>query len=242
MQGKIKILVYLALWQRPRITEICFMGLNRLRRHPEFDIQVLAVASEPDMLPLCEKYNVHVVTHDNLPLGRKKNFGLQAAKSFEFDYLLEIGSDTLVLSELLDEYKKAFIGTEHFFGIGDCAFIDSESQSCRRVGGASTYGGGRMISRAALEKLNWNIWPDTQSKGLDNASVFKLATKGGFFYQQLKPGSVPLVVDLKSEVNIWPFNHLLGVAYDVEKILERLSNEEVEAIKELWASYAECAP
>jgi hypothetical protein len=240
MQGRIKILVYLALWQRPKITEICFKGLNRLRQHPDFDIQVLAVASESDMLPLCEKYDVHVVTHDNLPLGRKKNFGLQAARSFEFDYLLEIGSDTLILNDLLDGYK-AFIGTHHFFGIGDCAFIDSETQACRRVGGASTYGGGRMISRVALEKMNWNIWPDDRNKGLDNASVFNIARIGGFFYQQLKPGSVPLVVDIKSDVNIWPFNHLLGVPYDVEKILEKLSNEEVEAIKEIWTSYAECA-
>src|SRR5688572_25004201 len=141
MPTKIKLLVYLALWKRPRITELCFMGLNRLRQHPDFDIQVLAVASEPEMLPLCEKYNVHVVTHTNLPLGKKKNFGLQAARSFKFDYLLEIGSDTLVLNELLDKYKKDFIGVHHFFGIGDCAFIDSETQSCRRVGGASTYGG-----------------------------------------------------------------------------------------------------
>lgn len=240
MQGKTKILVFLALWKRPRITELCFKGLNRLRQHPNFDIQVLAVASEPEMLPLCEKYNVHAVTHENLPLGRKKNFGLQAAKSFEFDYLLEIGSDTLVLNDLLDEYRRSFIGVHHFFGIGDAAFIDSETQECRRVGGASTYGGGRMISRVALEKMNWTIWPDKQNKGLDNASVLKLATQGGFFYQQLKPGSVPLVIDIKSEVNIWPFNHLLGVKYDAERILERLSEDEVETIKELWAEYAEC--
>jgi hypothetical protein len=237
MQGKIKILIYLALWKRPIITELCFKGINRLREHPDFDIQVLAVASEPEMLPLCEKYNVHVVTHDNLPLGRKKNFGLQAAKSFDFDYLMEIGSDTLVLNELLDEYKN-LIGVHHFFGIGDAAFIDSESQSCRRVKGASTYGGGRMISREALEKVGFKLWPDHLNKGLDNASVFRMAREG-FFYHQLKPGPVPLVFDVKSEVNIWPFNHLIGRPYDVNILLDRLSGKEVEAIKELWSVYAE---
>lgn len=238
MPGKIKILIYLALWKRPQITELCFKGINRLRQHPDFDIQVLAVASEPEMIPLCEKYNVLVVTHENLPLSKKKNFGLQTAKSFDFDYLMEIGSDTLVLTELLDQYKEC-IGVHHFFGIGDAAFIDSETQSCRRVGGASTYGGGRMISRTALEAMNWKIWPDHLNKGLDNASVFKLAREGGFWYQQIKPGDVPLVFDVKSDVNIWPFNHLIGKEYDVNRLLERLSESEVEAIKNLWLAYAE---
>lgn len=237
MPGKIKILVFLALWKRPQITELCFKGLNRLRKHPDFDIQVLAVASEPGMIHLCEKYDVNVITHSNEPLGRKKNFGLQAARSFKFDYLMEIGSDTLVLNELLDEYKNNFIGIHHFFGIGCCGFIDSESQACRKVGGASTYGGGRMISRAALEALDFKIWPDGINRGLDNASVRKLAM-GGYWYQQLKPTTIPMVIDVKSDVNIWPFNHLDGVEFDVNRILERLSEEEVQAIKDLWAQYA----
>lgn len=239
MPGKIKLLIYLALWKRQQITELCFKGLNRLRQHPEFDIQVLAVASEPEMLTLCEKYNVLVVTHSNAPLGKKKNFGLQAARSLEFDYMMEIGSDTLVLNELLDEYKKDFIGVHHFFGIGDCAFIDSETRACRRVGGASTYGGGRMLSRHALEVMDFKIWPDALNRGLDNASVFKLAREGGFWYKQLKPGLVPLVFDIKSQDNIWPFNHLTGCEYDVNRLLDRISTEEVNAIKDLWAVYAE---
>jgi hypothetical protein len=238
MQTKIKLLIYLALWKRPQITELCFKGLNRLRQHPDFDIQVLAVASEPGMLHLCEKYNVMCVTHSNEPLGKKKNFGLQAARGLQFDYLLEIGSDTLILNELLDQYVlSGFIGSEHFFGVADCAFIDSESQACRRTGKASTYGGGRMISRAALEAMEFKIWPDDRMKGLDNASVMKMAM-GGFWYKQVKPAEIPMVVDVKSEVNIWPFNHLVGVEFDVNRILERLSEEEVSAIKELWAVHA----
>lgn len=237
MHGKIKILVFLALWKRPKITELCFMGLNRLRQHPDFDIQVLAVASEPEMIPLCEKYSVNVVTHTNLPVGKKKNFGLQAAKSFEFDYLMEIGSDTLILNELLDDYK-SMIGVHHFFGISDCAFICSETKACRRVGGASTYGGGRMISRAALQAMDFKIWPDEYNKGLDNASVRKLAM-GGFWYQQVKKREIPMVFDIKSEENIWKFDHLAGVEFDVNRLLEKLSEEEVGVIRELWAQYAE---
>lgn len=238
MPGKIKLLIYLALWKRPQITELCFRGIERLRQHPDFDIKVLAVASEGEMLPLCEKYDILCVTHTNEPLGKKKNFGLQAARTLDFDYMMEIGSDTLVLNELLDEYKKNFIGIHHFFGIGDCAFICSETRACRRVGGASTYGGGRMISRHAIETMDFKLWPDNYNKGLDNASVFKLAREGGFWYQQLKPGPVPLVFDVKSEENIWKFNHLHGVEYDVNILLDKLSDAEFVAIKDMWSVYA----
>ena len=239
MQGKIKILIYLALWRRPEITELCFKGIERLKRHPDFDIQVLAVASEAEMLPLCEKYGVHVVTHDNLPLGRKKNFGLKAAKSFEFDYLMEIGSDNLILSELLDEYKKDFIGLQDFFGIADIVFIDTESESCRRVTRKRNhYGAGRMMSRAMLETLDFKMWPDMSGVSLDTSSVHRLAT-AGFFYRQVSAGEVPLVVDIKSQENIWPFDHSLGGEYDINLILEKLSQAEVDAIKELRSVYAE---
>jgi hypothetical protein len=237
MPGKIKLLIFLALWKRPEITELCFKGLNRLRKHPDFDIKVLAVASEPEMLELCEKYNVITVMHDNDPLGKKKNFGLKAAMAMQFDYMMEIGSDTLILDDLLEEYKKHFIGVHHFFGVGDCAFIDSDTHACRRAVGHATYGGGRMISRAALDKMDFKLWADDFNRGLDNDSVRRLSKKGGFIYQQLKPGPIPLVVDVKSEVNIWPFNHLTGVEFDVNRILEKLSDEEVEGIKNLW-SYA----
>jgi hypothetical protein len=231
MHGKIDLLVFVALWQRPKITELCFKGLNRLKQHPDFNIQVLAVVSEEEMIPLCEKYGVNYVIHENLPLGRKKNFGISAARQYKFDYLLEIGSDTLILNELLDDYKQ-YIGVYDFFGICDCAFIDSETGSCRRVGGASTYGGGRMIAREILEKMDWKLWRDDVNRGMDNNSILRMQS-AGIGYRQVKSGEFPMVFDIKSPVNIWPFNHLVGQAYDKDVIIGKLSIEEQEFLKEI---------
>jgi hypothetical protein len=238
MQVKIKLLIYLALWKRPQITEIAFLGIERLRSHPDFDIQVLAVSSEPEMLALCEKYNVISVTHENLPLGRKKNFGLKASSSLTFDYLMEIGSDTLVLNELLDEYKRDFIGQYDFFGISDIAFVDTDTMVCRRkTRKMDHFGAGRMMSRAMLESVDFKIWPDHLNMGLDNSSITKLA-KNGFFYRQVSPSDNPMVVELKSDVNIWPFNHSEGEVYNFNLISEKLSQGEVESIKQLRPVYA----
>jgi hypothetical protein len=237
MHTRIDLLIYVALWQRAEITELCFKGLDRLREHPDYNIQVLAVLSEDEMIPLCKKYDVGYVFHENLPLGKKKNFGLQAAKHLKFDYMMEIGSDTLLMNELLDEYKK-YIGVYEFFGISDCAFIDSETGSCRRVGGASTYGGGRMIHRDILVRCDWKLWKDDINKGLDNNSILRLQS-AGTGYRQIKSSSYPMVIDVKSPVNIWPFNHLVGQAYDIEEILKRLSNDEVEHLKQLMECFSQ---
>src|SRR6478609_9144885 len=138
MQTSTKLLIFLAVWKRPYITEICFNGIKRLKEHPDYDVQALAVISEEEMIPLCEQYGVNWVMYKNEPLGEKKNFGLQKAKEFKFDYLMEIGSDDLILNELLDDYKN-YIGKHDFFGITDAAYVNSETGECRRLTSKATY-------------------------------------------------------------------------------------------------------
>jgi len=227
MQTTTKILIYLAVWKRPEITELCFHGIKRLQTHPDFSIQALAVISEPEMIPLCEKYGIAWTMHKNEPLGEKKNAGLQMAKDFEFDYLMEIGSDDLILNELLDDYKK-YLGKD-FFGISDAAYINSETGECRRLISKSTYGAGRMISRQAIEKANWVLWTDKLNRGLDNNSVFALQRKG-FNYYKVSPMDFPGVIDVKSNENLWKFNYFLGVEYDINEVLKRISEEGKEIL------------
>lgn len=232
MQHRTKILIFLAVWKRPEITELCFVGLERLRQHPDFDINVLAVISEESMVPLCIRYNIDFVFHVNQPLGMKKNFGLQAAAKYDFDYLMEIGSDDLILNELLDSYKPFIAKGELFFGIRDAAYIDSEGGYCNRLISQSTYGAGRMIHRSLLEKCSFRMWKDHLNRGLDNNSVF-MFQRMCIGYKQVPPMEFPGVIDVKSSVNIWHFNHDVGKPYDIEEILKRLSDKEVEMINQM---------
>lgn len=234
MQTTTKILIYLAVWKRKSITELCFRGIDRLRKHPDFQIEALAVISEEEMIPLCEKYGINWVIYKNEPLGEKKNFGLRNAKEFDFDYLMEIGSDDLILNELLDDYKP-LIGKNDFFGISDAAYINSETGECRRHTSKSTYGAGRMIARSGLEKANWNLWNDKLNRGMDNNSVFGLQ-KLGVSYTRLKAMAFPGVIDVKGQDNIWKFNYFLGVEYDINEILKRISPEEKELLESLYAT------
>jgi len=146
-----KVLVFLAVWKRPEITEICFMGINRLRKNSRLPIETLAVISEEEMIPLCHNYNIRYTFYKNDPLGEKKNHGLDEAMKLEWDYLLEIGSDDLVKDELLNLYSNYF-GKYEMFGTKDSVIIDSESGKCRRLKSDTPYGLGRCISRAIIEK------------------------------------------------------------------------------------------
>lgn len=228
MQTKTKILVFLAVWRRPQITELCFAGIERMKQHPDFEIEALAVISEESMIPLCEAYGIHWTLYKNEPLGEKKNFGLKKAKEFDFDYLMEIGSDDLILNELLDDYRN-YIGKYDFFGISDAAYINSDGGECRRLISKSTYGAGRMVHRRLLEIMGWNLWKDNLNRGMDNNSVFALQRKG-IKYHRVNPMEFPGVIDVKSKENIWKFNYFLGVEYDVNEILKRISDKEKEIL------------
>lgn len=225
-----KLLIYTAVWKRPEITEICFMGIKRLQKVPGFQIEAFAVISEEEMIPLCEKYGVDWCMTANHPLGAKKNFGLSQLKERDFDFLIEIGSDDLILEELLNQYKKFFVKYD-FFGVCDAGYIDAETLQCVRLQSDAVYGAGRAISRIALEKMNWTLWKNV-SKGMDKSSLTNLYNLG-FKYWVIPPIDYPLVIDIKSPVNIWPFRNYKakGVGYDIEEIFSRISYDEVNAIK-----------
>jgi len=149
-----RILVFLAVWKRPEITEICFVGLKRLKSR--FPIEALAVISEETMIPLCEKYGIRWVFYKNEPVGEKKNYGLNEAMKLEWDYLLEIGSDDLVKDELIELYSNYF-GKYEYFGTKDAIIIDSATGACRRLKSDTTYGLGRCISRNIIEKHCYGV-------------------------------------------------------------------------------------
>ena len=174
-----RLLVFLAVWKRPEITEICFIGLRRLRKNSRHPIEVLAVISEDEMIPLCEKYDVRWTFYKNNPLGEKKNHGVTEAMKLEWDYLIEIGSDDLIKDELLEKYEPYF-GKYEMFGTKDSIIINSENGHCNRLSSDTPYGLGRCISREVIQKHCYGV--DIRAKeaiGMIGRSVAK--DQIGFF-------------------------------------------------------------
>lgn len=146
-----RLLFFLAVWKRPEITEICFMGLNRLKKSGLYPIETLAVISENSMVPLCKKYGIDYTFYKNEPVGEKKNHGLTQAFKKRWDYLIELGSDDLLKTEVLEMYRP-HLGARDLLGIDHFCYINSEDGNCRRMTSNTSFGLGRAISRDALQR------------------------------------------------------------------------------------------
>lgn len=179
-----KVLIFLAAWKRPEITEICFMGLNRLKK-TRFAPEAFCVISEESMIPLCEQYGIKWVMHENFPLGAKKNFGLSEALKLEWDYLIEIGSDDLVKNELLELYEKYF-GKYDCFGTKSTIVINSFDGECIHLKSDTPYGLGRAISRKAIEKHCVGVWVEALTSIISLGRSTRKGEKGFFRLDQAK--------------------------------------------------------
>lgn len=225
-----KLLIYLAVWRRPEITEICFMGIDRLRKAGIHEVDALAVISEGSMIDLCRKYRIDYVMHKNYPLGEKKNAGLKRALEKGFDYLIDIGSDDLLKTEFLSLYP----WKDDLYGLRDFIMLNSEDGQCRRLNDRNgRYGVGRAISRRAVESLG-KLWSDGQNIGMDNHSEMNMAING--FLMKRFSSTDPVAIDIKGVENLWPFNYLDGVKYNLDEALKGLSEQEKTAIRCLVSS------
>lgn len=228
-----KIILYLAVWQRPEITEICFMGIQRLMQRKDFDISAFAVISEESMKPLCDKYGIEYCVFNNFPLGEKKNNGLNEVMKKDFDYLIELGSDDLIKDEVIDAYKPYF-GVRDFLSLTSVCFINSENGACKVTEPRTFFGLGRAISKEGIKKAalrkdgKYRLWKSYLNKGLDNDSAFRLAFAGVL---EKRVRTEPIVIDIKSAVNLHGFEKIEGIDYPLEKALQGLSENEITAIR-----------
>lgn len=261
------------------------MGIDRLRKSGLFQIDTLAVISETSMIPLCKKYGIDYVMHKNEPLGEKKNVGLTYAMLKSWDYLLEIGSDDLLKTEILEVYRPFIEKGVDFFGVKDFIYINSDDGQCRRYQSDTTYGAARCISRKVIERAaygvdcraketiisasgslgegqtgfmpyalaleseklgrveilgqpRYRLWRDDLMRGLDNSSSWVLHKN--FVGHKKVHTENALAIDIKSNVNIWPFNPALGEPYPLEEAMIGLSQDEQMALLALIKKKRQC--
>ena len=277
---KMKIKALITLWKRPEITRICFEGVNRLK---QFGVEPICIYSDKENEALVKEYGFEGYYHDNLPLGRKNNFGLKKALESEWDYFTQIGSDDLISNKLFEIYQPYFDQKELAFGVTKVHYYDINSG--RAAEGVSSYpfGCARMIHRSVFtdykvrckvrflesaagkdfvtekgkvmllnpsaarrfvksnlceiigeEEDNRQMWADDISRTLDFDSEFFLNTKG-ITVQRIHSDEV-LVLDIKSDVNIWSFDTFDIIDNDV-----LINFSEKDAIRKLRQVYSDSA-
>ena len=146
-----KIAILTPCWKREHITRLAFMGIDRIRKESGFTILPFAVISEKSMEALCEEFNIKYFYYKNDYLGEKKNFLLEKMLQFEWDYIMEIGSDDIVSTDLFSVYEDEFKMQTPYFGLRDIFIVDSRDGRCKKSK-IDLFGAGRCVHRSVVIK------------------------------------------------------------------------------------------
>jgi hypothetical protein len=194
-------LFLIPLWKRPAITRICLQTLQY------FEQDILCIVSRTEDAELCQELGVDYCWYPNEQLGAKWNHGLFISKPMKWDYLVTLGSDDIVKESLFDFYQ-----TNQDVLITDkIHFVDIYTGRAT-ITTRARVGAGRRISRRVIEACNYKLWTDDRNRSLDMDSNAKIVRAG---FGTTETHTDPHIVGLKSEVNIWGYDHLAARGMNV---------------------------
>lgn len=212
------ILILIPLWKRPEIVKAVFKNLWRFKKEVSWTVEVLAIISPEDpsarhLEALCNDFNVEKCWFKNDPLGRKLNAGINyALKKFDFDYLMNFGSDDLIHPKIEQLYELYIKNEIKLFGIDSLYFTDLKKTfyfKCYTDNFA--VGAARMIHKSIFEKLKvkgTGLYSDHINRGCDGDSSVRIKTFFNISDVVIKAGEFPYLVDIKTNTNI---NHFISI-------------------------------
>jgi hypothetical protein len=229
-----KIIVLTAIWQRHDLFEIFKQGIERVKENSSHEIKLVTIGSEDIRFS-----DLHIES-PNQPLSNKWQSGIDYIKDLEFDYVLMLGSDDLISSNLLDIYTPAMEEGFDLIGLKDCYFLDARTDELTYWAGYTNHrrgeslGMARMLSRGLLMKMNWNIWQSGLKKGLDSSmmrNIKRLQYSEKMFLCR-KEGVA--AVDIKTNINVSDIRTYTGLhKKDLNEFSKFLSEDEFYGILNL---------
>lgn len=218
---KPRIAIVIPCWGRPEILRITCLQLDIFYQKVIEDIELLViyVLSKEDryvteLEHICSNINhsSQLIYHNNNLLGNKLNEGITHAKYFDYDYIMNFGSDNLIHPDLIKlylpyiKYKIPFIGISslYFYKKGENPLFFNYYNNPYLVGA------GRLIHKTAVTDVISNfgsLYNIEICRGMDTHSAKKLIACGYQPYS-LYNGEFPYIVDIKSEVNINSFEKI----------------------------------
>ena len=195
-----KLQLLTPFWNRPENVQEYLWSLARLPSHT-----LLAILSPEDpfyfdILDLLPN-DTYVTTVENSPFGRKKNAGAEAARTLEWDYLMELNSDSIVNPKLFNLYEEYIEKQTPFFGLNNLFVIEYKTRKSyyiKNYNSGMTYGAGRMVHRTAFRG---KIWTDELMEGMDTNMMTRLK-KMGVTETVVDSGTIPMIVDLKTDTTL----------------------------------------
>lgn len=179
--------------------------------------KVICIGSDPEEKALCEEMGAIFIEHLNEPLGRKWNAGFQAAKEFDPDFCLFVGSSDWVSDNWLPVLTSK-MASENLDLVGKPDFylldIGTELRFCHWPGykGARAQepiGIGRVLSRNLLKKVDYTPMDPALHKSLD-WSMYQRAIRIGAKIKMIKETEIQ---SLSISTNLWSNMHQFNDHY-----------------------------
>lgn len=214
-----KCAIVTCLWKRPYLTEV----IQDYYANEFSDCVLIAAKSEGDAQPVNDNWNY--VYFPNSCLAQKFNKVFTAAKLFDVDAVLLIGSDDLISRDLFNYYQDNYSpDKEYMLGLRDLYYHDLISDST--IHSKDIYyrkqllpiGCGRIFSKRLLNRIGWSPYGKlTISSGLDSNSTNYLERRG-INNKTVSMQESGIAVDLKCGEGINSFEKVVSKYGEVETV------------------------
>lgn len=230
MEKPIKILTFTPVYQRREVFEICLAGIKRLVNYDKkrFNIQPFFIVSELWAAQLLTKLKYEFLFAANHPLGNKKNEGLKyVLQSYQFDYLMEIGSDDILTDQYLEIILPLMLEKTPQFHLAEVYFVDVRTADTAYWKTDKVLGAGRCISRKAIETVTakTTLWNPEGARGMDTFSFNQLMKSG--IGNKIIQAPDHHALDIKSEVNINQLYNFKPSPKTIDQILAPFPEKEM---------------
>lgn len=184
-----------------------------IAHHADLPCLKFAVCSTEEEVEFMTDNGWHAYRYDNKPLGKKSDMGMRAALTIEgWEYLVQINSDDFLSQKYWKAIKPLVEQGVDAAGLKDIYFVDSYTLRAKKIRyrdgeeGKLYMGAGRLFRRDVIEKTieqTGCFWDWGIMRALDLHSERRVLNSG-FTFQEIKSPK-PLVMDFKSNENIWSF-------------------------------------
>ena len=187
-----KVIAVTPFWGRENVSKIFWQNCQ------DINLDVVACVTRGDTVSelLASRHALKTVYCNNL-LGKKWQSGINACRDLEFDYILIIGSDDLVSPLFFTEHMNSLMESGYdYIGTTDAVAVSLMNKLCRYWEGYQgvrqneSVGAGRLISKNALNEIDYQLIDPTVKRGIDDVMHRKLVS-AGFENKMVRTGMKP---------------------------------------------------
>jgi len=190
--------------------------------------KVYCIGDNKEDKRICEEAGAEWVTHENSPLGKKWNAGINAAikSGVNYDGFVFIGSSDWISENWIDIFAP-YLSKYDMVGTTNCYFLDINTNGTKELihwKGYSNYrkgeaiGIGRLYSMRIIKKMNGKIFPDDLDTGMDLYSLQNILNNKGKIKTLVSDNAKTLSIS----TNKWTNKHLFEKEVKVDPNSENI--------------------